>query len=146
MQARILALVLLITTAGAFAAKKPKRTIEWKQGVVLESRHRREVTPGVGRTSDAKIDINNFAIQGQDLVYTVEETKKTGGVTGGLLTQAIGNGRPRRCKLIVNDNVLYAEDGDFLVVLDADLKVCKLEIVGRERAKKEPPKDLPPSK
>ena len=144
MQARVLALVLLIATAGAFGAKKPKKPIEWKAGVVLDSKHRRDVVPGAGRTSDAKIDINNFAIQGEDLVYTVEETNKTGGVTGGLLTQAIGNKRVTGCKLIVNDVVKYMEDGDFLLVVGADQKTCRLEIVGRERVKRDPPKDPQP--
>jgi hypothetical protein len=120
-----------------FAAHKP----EWKTGNVIDGSHRREVIPGQGggglltrgNAASMKVDLNDFAIRGSDLIYTVEETKKKGGVSGGLLTQAISNRRGHTCKLILNDTVKYAEDGNVLLVVDADQKTCKLEIVGRER-------------
>jgi hypothetical protein len=92
-----------------FAAKKDR---DWKIGKLVDSS-----LNGKQYVLNIPLDINNLVIHGGDYLYTARQVM----------------GRRSSCRLIVGDDIKYAQDKRALYVVDADGKECKLEIVRQER-------------
>jgi hypothetical protein len=121
---------------------------DWKTGKVLDSATARSyVTTGIIGTDGGSatvttgaIDETAILIAGGEYLYTVSDhvQKAVGMPTQGIALRAIANHK-HGCRLIINDQVKYAQEKTAMYVLDADGKECKMEIVRQERVEKPKP-------
>lgn len=109
-------------------------------------------TNAAGQTTTAtstvfhhEIDQNTQTwIQGSNYLYLVDDQALKPTVQPqGLLTRAIAN---RRCRMIIGDDVHYAQEKSKLFVLDPDGKECKLDILRQQRIQLVPSIQAPSQK